>query len=68
MFASNSEDPHLFADHIDGGFVMEFDREYKLINAFLLMFLTFEPNVKVVMLEAWLNALVSTVTALKLTF
>ena len=30
MFASNSEDPHLFANHIDGGFIMEFDREYQL--------------------------------------
>ena len=30
MFASNSEDPHLFADHIDGGFIMEFDKEYSL--------------------------------------
>lgn len=30
MFASNSEDPHLFADHIDGGFIMEFNREYRL--------------------------------------
>lgn len=29
MFASNSEDPHLFADHIDGGFIMEFDKEYR---------------------------------------
>ncbi|MBO5898407.1 MAG: MBL fold metallo-hydrolase [Clostridia bacterium] len=29
MFASNSEDPHLFADHIDGGCIMEFCREYK---------------------------------------
>ena len=29
MFASNSEDPHLFAEHIDGGFIMEFDREYQ---------------------------------------
>ena len=28
MFASNSEDPHLFADHIDGGLIMEFNREY----------------------------------------
>ena len=28
MFASNSEDPHLFSDHIDGGTVMEFCREY----------------------------------------
>lgn len=30
MFASNSKDPHLFADYIDGGFIMEFDREYQL--------------------------------------
>ncbi len=30
MFSSNSEDPHLFADHIEGGFIMEFDREYHL--------------------------------------
>ena len=30
MFASNSEDPHLFADFIDGGFIMEFDRDYQL--------------------------------------
>ena len=30
MFASNSEDPHLFADNIDGGFIMEFDRSYRL--------------------------------------
>ena len=30
MFASNSEDPHLFADNIDGGFIMEFNREYQL--------------------------------------
>lgn len=29
MFASNSEDPHLFADHIRGGFVMDFNREYE---------------------------------------
>jgi len=28
MFASNSEDPALFADHIEGSFVMEFNREY----------------------------------------
>ena len=28
MFASNSEDPHLFADRIDGGFIMDFNREY----------------------------------------
>lgn len=30
MFASNSEDPHLFADNIDGGFIIEFNREYQL--------------------------------------
>lgn len=30
MFASNSEDPHLFADGVPGGFIMEFDREYRL--------------------------------------
>lgn len=30
MFASNSEDPHLFADHINGGFIMEFDQSYRL--------------------------------------
>ncbi len=30
MFASNSEDPRLFADNIDGGFIMEFDCEYRL--------------------------------------
>ncbi|MBQ4324784.1 MAG: MBL fold metallo-hydrolase [Clostridia bacterium] len=30
MFASNSEDPHLFADHIDGGCILEFNREYRL--------------------------------------
>ena len=28
MFASNSEDPHLFADCVKGGFIMEFDRTY----------------------------------------
>ena len=28
MFASNSEDPHLFADHIAGGKILEFDRVY----------------------------------------
>lgn len=31
MFASNAEDPHLFADHIDGGTILEFDREYRLV-------------------------------------
>lgn len=30
MFASNSEDPHLFADRIDGAFIMEFNRPYIL--------------------------------------
>lgn len=34
MFASNSEDPLLFADNIEGGFIMEFDREYRLTKAF----------------------------------
>ena len=29
MFASNSEDPHLFADHIDGGMILEFNKEYR---------------------------------------
>ena len=28
MFASNSEDPHLFSDRIDGGTILEFGREY----------------------------------------
>ena len=32
MFASNSEDPHLFADRIDGGFIMEFDRTYRIAD------------------------------------
>lgn len=31
MFASNAEDPHLFADHIDGGAILEFDRDYRLV-------------------------------------
>ena len=30
MFASNSEDPHKFADYIEGGFIMDFDKEYDL--------------------------------------
>ena len=30
MFASNSEDPHLFADHIDGGYILEFNKVYTL--------------------------------------
>ena len=29
MFASNSEDPHLFADFISGGMILEFNRPYK---------------------------------------
>lgn len=33
MFASNSEDPHKFADHIDGGFIMDFNKEYDLLYA-----------------------------------
>jgi L-ascorbate metabolism protein UlaG (beta-lactamase superfamily) len=28
MFASNSEDPHLFADHISGGRILEFNVPY----------------------------------------
>ena len=34
MFASNSEDPKLFADHIDGGYILEFDKEYILNDTF----------------------------------
>jgi len=30
MFASNSEDPHLFADRVDGGRILEFNRTYTL--------------------------------------
>ena len=30
MFASNSENPHLFADYIDGGMIMEFNVEYQI--------------------------------------
>ena len=30
MFESNSEDPHKFADFIDGGRIMEFNKEYNL--------------------------------------
>ena len=29
MFASNFEDPRLFSDNIDGGFIMEFNKEYE---------------------------------------
>lgn len=32
MFASNSENPHLFADHISGGFIMEFNKSYRYEN------------------------------------
>ena len=28
MFASNSENPHLFSDRISGGMVLEFNRNY----------------------------------------
>ena len=30
MFASNSEDPHRFADHIQGGKILEFNQSYDL--------------------------------------
>ena len=30
MFASNSADPHLFADYIKGGFILEFNKPYHL--------------------------------------
>ena len=30
MFASNSADPHLFADHIPGGKILEFNQEYNV--------------------------------------
>ena len=30
MFASNSEDPRLFADNIDGGVILEFNKEYEI--------------------------------------
>lgn len=30
MFASNSEDPHLFADHTEGGYILEFNKTYTL--------------------------------------
>ena len=36
MFASNSEDPRLFADNIDGGFIMEFNKSYTLDSSLLL--------------------------------
>ena len=31
MFASNSADPHLFADRIPGGFILEFNKAYQVI-------------------------------------
>jgi len=30
MFASNSENPYLFSENIDGGFVFEFNKEYEI--------------------------------------
>ncbi len=30
MFASNTENPHKFADNINGGFIMEFNKEYTI--------------------------------------
>ena len=33
MFASNSADPHLFADHIQGGVIMEFNKPYCFIDS-----------------------------------
>ncbi|MBO5357823.1 MAG: hypothetical protein J6A78_00695, partial [Clostridia bacterium] len=30
MFASNSENPYLFSENIDGGKVLEFNKEYKI--------------------------------------
>ena len=33
MFASNSEDPHKFTDHIDGGFILDFNKEYDFLYA-----------------------------------
>lgn len=36
MFASNGADPHLFADHIPGGFIMEFNKAYRFADNFVL--------------------------------
>lgn len=36
MFESNSEDPHKFADHTDGGFIMEHNREYEVKDGCLI--------------------------------
>ena len=30
MFASNTEDPHKFTDNIDGGLILEFNKEYEI--------------------------------------
>ncbi len=32
MFATNSEDPSLFADHIDGGYILEFNKAYTITD------------------------------------
>ncbi len=34
MFASNTEDPHLFSDRVPGSFIMEFNREYDISDIF----------------------------------
>ncbi len=36
MFASNSEDPHAFTDHIDCGRIIEVNKEYKVENKCLI--------------------------------
>ena len=36
MFESNSENPLLFSEKISGGFVMEFNREYLLVDDLIL--------------------------------
>ena len=30
MFTSNSENPYLFSENIDGGIVLEFNKEYEI--------------------------------------
>lgn len=37
MFASNSADPHLFADFISGGFIMEFNKNYRVTDSALVL-------------------------------
>ena len=32
MFASNSENPHTFTSEIENGFIMEFNKEYDVLN------------------------------------